>query len=199
MLILQKISSAETRVKNSRFLAEAIPVSSPEEAKDLWHWRKENYDNGGHIVYAFTTGNQQNISGCSDDGEPSGTAGKPVLAVLLGSGLTNTLITVARWFGGTKLGTGGLVHAYSEAAKAAIESAQTIELIPMNRISFSVSYNIYASCKKFLDSIGFNSENEEFAAEINITGTIPRVAAKPLEDFLQELGNGKIICRQLEL
>ena len=113
MLILCKASQAETRVKNSRFLAEAIPVESPEHAKELWRWRKENYDNGGHIVYAFATGNQQNILGCSDDGEPSGTAGRPVLSVLKGSGITNCLITVARWFGGTKLGTGGLVHAYS--------------------------------------------------------------------------------------
>ena len=199
MLILRKNGKAETKVKNSRFLAEVFPVYTPDEAKEQWKFRKENYDNGGHIVYAFTVGNQQNISGCSDDGEPSGTAGRPVLAVLLGSGLTNTLVTVARWFGGTKLGTGGLVHAYSEAAKAAIEAAQTIELIPLNRINFSVSYGVYASCKKFLDSIGFNSENEDFAAEINITGTIPRSAAESLAGFLQELGNGKIICRQQEL
>lgn len=192
MLILKASASAETRVKNSRFLAEALPVSSPEEAKELWHWRKENYDNGGHIVYAFTTGNQQNISGCSDDGEPSGTAGRPVLAVLLGSGLTNTLITVARWFGGTKLGTGGLVHAYSEAAKAALDAAETAELIPMSHARFTLPYSSYASCRKFLDSIGFQITNEEFAAEINVSGTLPATAADALKDFLQELGNGKI-------
>lgn len=192
MLILKSIASAETRVKNSRFLAEAIPVSSPEEAKKLWHWRKENYDNGGHIVYAFTTGNQQNISGCSDDGEPSGTAGRPVLAVLLGSGLTNTLITVARWFGGTKLGTGGLVHAYSEAAKAALEAAETMELIPMSQAKFTLPYGAYASCRKFLDSIGFTIQSEEFAGDITVCGTLPESTVGSLREFLQELGNGKI-------
>jgi len=199
MLILAKSSSAETRVKNSRFLAEAIPVTTPDEAKELWRWRKENYDNGGHIVYAFTTGNNQNISGCSDDGEPSGTAGRPVLAVLLGSGLTNTLVTVARWFGGTKLGTGGLVHAYSEAAKAAIDAAEKVELIPMNRIEFTVTYALYATVKKYLVPVGFVPENEEFAAEIRITGTIPRAAAQDVENFLRELGNGKILCVQSEM
>ena len=88
MFILKNTASAETRVKNSRFLAEVFTVNSPEEAKAAWKFRKDTYDNGGHIVYAFTVGNQQNISGCSDDGEPSGTAGKPVLSVLLGSQLT---------------------------------------------------------------------------------------------------------------
>lgn len=197
MLILKAASSAETRVKNSRFLAEAIPVQTPEEARELWHWRKENYDNGGHIVYAFTTGNQQNISGCSDDGEPSGTAGKPVLAVLLGSNLTNTLITVARWFGGTKLGTGGLVHAYSEAAKAALEAAETMELIALSEITISLPYNLYSSCRKYLDTIGFVPGNEEFAADIKISGSIPASTAGELKNFLQELGNGKILfhCR----
>ena len=199
MLILQNPSQAETKVKNSRFLAEALPVHTPEEAKELWKWRKENYDNGGHIVYAFTVGSNQNISGCSDDGEPSGTAGKPVLAVLLGSGLTNTLITVARWFGGTKLGTGGLVHAYSEAAKAAVDAAVKVELIPLDRIDFAIPYALYSTVKKFLDSIGFSAESEEFAAEIKITGTIPRAAAQDFAAFIQELGNGRIVCTMQEL
>ena len=125
MLSLKNEPKAETKVKNSRFVAEIHTVHTPEEAKALWKHKKETYDNGGHIVYAFTLGPQQNICGCSDDGEPSGTAGRPVLAVLKGSGLTNTLITIARYFGGTKLGTGGLVHAYSDAAKAVIELAET--------------------------------------------------------------------------
>ena len=143
MFIIKQTASAETKVKNSRFLAEVFPVHSPEEAKAAWRFRKDTYDNGGHIVYAFTVGNQQNISGCSDDGEPSGTAGKPVLAVLKGSNLTNAMITIARWFGGTKLGTGGLVHAYSEAAKAALANAELTELIPMTDVEIVLNYNLY--------------------------------------------------------
>lgn len=147
MLILQKPAQAETQVKNSRFLAELLPVTSTEEARELWHWRKENYDNGGHIVYAFTIGANQNVSGCSDDGEPSGTAGRPVLAVLLGSGITNAMITVARWFGGTKLGTGGLVHAYGGAAKAVVDIAETAEYAPMTGVEFSVPYPLMRLAK----------------------------------------------------
>jgi uncharacterized YigZ family protein len=193
MLILKTPSQAETRVKNSRFLAEALIVHTPEEAKELWKWRKENYDNGGHIVYAFTVGSNQNISGCSDDGEPSGTAGKPVLAVLLGSGLTNTLITIARWFGGTKLGTGGLVHAYSEAAKAALENAECSELLPMSRVTIVLPYALYEQLKRVLARYTFNILNENFAGSVTVDGEIHEIQQAALRAELGELGNGRIL------
>ena len=195
MLIVKNSGQAETRVKNSRFLAEIFTVHTPEEAKEAWKFRKENYDNGGHIVYAFTVGNNQNISGCSDDGEPSGTAGRPVLAVLQGSGATNAMITVARWFGGTKLGTGGLVHAYSDAAKAAVEAAVFAELLPMNKIEFIIPYPLYAECKAFLAQTSFSAENEIFTEHIAVSGTLLRSETPLLLQFLQELGNGQIVCQ----
>lgn len=192
MFIIKTPASAETRVKNSRFLAEVFPVNSPEEAKEAWRFRKDTYDNGGHIVYAFTVGNQQNISGCSDDGEPSGTAGKPVLAVLQGSGLTNAMITVARWFGGTKLGTGGLVHAYGEAAKAALENAEFIELVPMTVADITLAYNLYNQFISKSAPLGFTVKSEEFAADIKVSGSICSENFPALEAMLQEIGNGKI-------
>lgn len=193
MFIVRQTASAETRVKNSRFLAEVFPVNSPEEAKEAWRFRKNSYDNGGHIVYAFTVGDQQNISGCSDDGEPSGTAGKPVLAVLLGSGLTNAMITVARWFGGTKLGTGGLVHAYGEAAKAALENAEFAELVPMSSVEIILPYNLYNQFVSKSAPLGFAAVAEEFSTEIKVSGTIRSEAMVALQTMLQEIGNGKII------
>ena len=192
MFIVKTTASAETRVKNSRFLAEVFPVSSPEEAKEAWRFRKETYDNGGHIVYAFTVGNKQNISGCSDDGEPSGTAGKPVLAVLLGSGLTNAMITVARWFGGTKLGTGGLVHAYGEAAKAALGNAELIELVPMTDVELNLAYNLYNQFISKSAPLGFSITTEDFSTDIKITGTLMTENVPALETMLQEIGNGRI-------
>jgi thymidine kinase len=89
--------------------------------------------------------------------------------------------------------------AKSEAAKAAIDAAQKVELIPLNRIGLTISYALYATARKYLDSVGFTSENEEFAAEIKISGTIPRAASQDVDKFIQELGNGKIICTQQEL
>lgn len=192
MFIIKQTASAETKVKNSRFLAEVFPVYSPDEAKAAWRFRKDTYDNGGHIVYAFTVGNQQNISGCSDDGEPSGTAGKPVLAVLKGSGLTNAMITVARWFGGTKLGTGGLVHAYSEAAKEALANAVLSELIPMTEVEIVLNYNLYNTLVSRSAPLGFTVASEDFGSVITLAGSICSANFPELEKVIQEIGNGRI-------
>jgi hypothetical protein len=100
-------------------------VDTPEKARELWRNQKLKYDNGGHIVFAFATGSTGGILGCSDDGEPAGTAGRPTLEVVKNCGITNLIITTARWYGGIKLGTGGLVKAYTEAAQFALENAQT--------------------------------------------------------------------------
>ena len=192
MFIIKPTASAETKVKNSRFLAEVFPVYSPDEAKAAWRFRKDTYDNGGHIVYAFTIGDQQNVSGCSDDGEPSGTAGKPVLAVLKGSGLTNAMITVARWFGGTKLGTGGLVHAYSEAAKEALSNAVMSELIPMTEVEIVLHYNLYNTFVSRSAALGFSVISEEFGTVITLAGSVSTGNFPELEKIIQEIGNGRI-------
>lgn len=198
MLILKNSTQAETWAKNSRFLGEAFAVASAEEAKEKWQYRKQNYDNGGHIVYAFAVGPQQNILGCSDDGEPSGTAGRPVLAVLKGSGITNIMITVARWFGGTKLGTGGLVHAYTEAAQAALEDVETVELVEMCKLAFEVAYPLYEMVKRRLAEYGFAVLNEDFSSNIRIAGELPLVNAEALKKTLVELSNGKINIAEVE-
>ena len=197
MLILKNPAIAETKVKNSRFVAELRPVQSAQEAKALWRFCKDTYDNGGHIVYAFAIGPQQNVCGCSDDGEPSGTAGRPVLAVLKGSGLTNALLTVARYFGGTKLGTGGLVHAYSDAAHAVLEAAEFRELIPMFTCRITLPYALYSPVAVKLDAIGFEKTGESFGAEIELSGRIDASRQEELTLLLQESGNGKINITEL--
>ena len=193
MLILKQPTLAEFTVKNSRFVAEAIPVSTPEAARELWHAQKAKYDNGGHIVYAFITGPQGNVMGCSDDGEPSGTAGRPMLAVLKGSGLTNVIITAARWFGGTKLGTGGLVRAYSDCARLALENALTCELIPMERFGAVIPYPFYEQTKRVLEAAGCTILSEEFASSVTLQCEINENKAAPLKAALSELTCAK--CR----
>jgi uncharacterized YigZ family protein len=199
VLTLKSSAQVWTQVKNSRFLAELFTVHSAEEAKEEWRFRKETYDNGGHIVYAFTVGAQQNVSGCSDDGEPSGTAGRPVLAVLHGSGLADAMITVARWFGGTKLGTGGLVHAYGDAARAVLAAAELIEYAPLCEAAFSVPYAQYAVCRKFLESIGFSFDEEIFSETVFLRGRLRRDDRPLLENFLRDLGSGGIVCTFLDV
>ncbi len=194
MRILKHATAAELMIKNSRFLAEAIPVETPETARKIWHEQKNKYDNGNHVVYAFITGPQRNIMSCSDDGEPSGTAGRPMLEVVKGSGLTNLIVTAARWFGGTLLGTGGLVRAYTMCAQAALEQAEVMELVPMRNLTFPVPYALYEQVKRILGESGFEIQNENFAEAVTISGTLPESCAPEMLLRLRDLSGGKIRC-----
>ena len=190
-IFLEGIPS-ELTVKNSRFRSELEYAETPEAAREIWRRRKTQYDNGGHIVYAFIVGAQGNIQGCSDDGEPSGTAGRPTLEVLKGSGLTNVILTTARWFGGTKLGTGGLVHAYTASAQAALENIRTRELVPMRMLDFTVPYALYEQVNRLLSAAGFETRQEEFLSDIRIRGELAASALPELRTCLRDLSNGKI-------
>ena len=106
-------ASAEIVEKKSRFIAEVFPVSSEEEAAEILEEVKKQYWDARHHCWAYVIGDTQAAERCSDDGEPSGTAGKPILEVIRGQKLSNVLVVVTRYFGGTLLGTGGLVRAYS--------------------------------------------------------------------------------------
>jgi len=148
MLILRQGTRAELLVRKSRFLAEATPVASADAARELWRERKRIYADCNHVVMAFICGPQGGVMGCSDDGEPSGTAGRPALEVLKGSGITNVLLTVTRWFGGIKLGTGGLVRAYTESAQLALADPPVVELVPLTRFILALSYLHYENVRR---------------------------------------------------
>lgn len=193
MLILKNPTSIEIFIKGSRFLAEAIPVESAEGAKEILHTKRELYIDANHVVYAFIVGANGEVMGCSDAGEPSGTAGKPTLAVVKGSGITNFILTTTRWFGGTKLGTGGLVHAYSDCAKAVLEIAETCELIAMKNFEFSISYGYFEQIKRFLSSLLVEELQENFADNITISGKIKEQEYATLAEYIKNLTNGKFI------
>lgn len=193
MKIFLEGTPTELMVKNSRFRSELEYAETPEAARGIWRLRKTQYDNGGHIVYAFIVGTQGNIQGCSDDGEPSGTAGRPTLEVLKGSGLTNVILTTARWFGGTKLGTGGLVHAYTASAQAALENIRARELVPMCGLDFTVPYGLYEQVKRLLAAAGFETGQEEFLSDVRIRGELTAAALPELRTKLRDLSNGKIV------
>ena len=198
MLILRHGTSAELVVRKSRFLSEATPVASPEEAREIWHGRKSAYTNGGHIVFAFVCGPQGGLMGCSDDGEPSGTAGRPALEVLKGSGITNVLLTVARWYGGIKLGTGGLVRAYTEAAQLALENAPVRDLQLMSHVDFFLPYNILDNAQKKLQELEFECYSEEYAENVLLSGRLPEANYLLLENFLRDSSKGSVQLNLLE-
>ena len=197
MLILRNGTSAELVVRKSRFLAEATPVASPEAARELWHERKRTYTNGGHIVFAFVCGPQGEVMGCSDDGEPSGTAGRPVLEVLKGSNITNAILTVARWYGGIKLGTGGLVRAYTESAQLALADAPVAELVPLTEFTLALPYVYYENVRRRLSEFAAELTAEDFAAEVTLTGVLPSANFAAFAAMIRDLTGCAVALREV--
>jgi uncharacterized YigZ family protein len=139
-LVLDKPGHAVIKVKGSRFIAEALPVSSVEDAtQKLAVIRKRDYD-ATHHCSAFRIGSEATQFRYSDDGEPNSSAGLPIYRQIEGRKLTDTLVVVVRYYGGTKLGTGGLVRAYSEAASLALDSASVREVILRTRVQIRFDY-----------------------------------------------------------
>ena len=126
-LTISTISEGLYKEKGSKFLAFAIPVSCPEEIKETLAEKRKEFHDARHVCFAYILGNEGNEVRANDDGEPSGTAGRPMLGILQSNNLTNTLLIVVRYFGGTKLGTSGLINAYKEASADAVSNNKIIE------------------------------------------------------------------------
>ena len=191
MRILSSPGTAEVNIRNSRFLAEAFIVGTQEEARALIKAQKERYADATHVVHAFVIGPSGGILGCSDDGEPSGTAGRPVLDVLKGSGLTNALVTVTRWFGGTLLGTGGLVKAYGESAKAVLAGTPSEELVAMRDFSVEFAYEVYERARREMVALGAHVEREDFGTAVLVSGRIREADAEVLSERVADISSGR--------
>lgn len=134
-------AKAEIVEKRSRFIASVMPVSSEEEALHYLNVMKQRYWDARHNVYAYII-RENNLMRYSDDGEPGGTAGMPILEILKKEELTDLIVVVTRYFGGILLGTGGLVHAYSKAAKEGVEAAGITEMILCRKLILQCDYNL---------------------------------------------------------
>lgn len=193
MLVLTAYSLSQLIIKNSRFIAEVFPVKTPQEARDVLKRQKQTHLDASHVVHAFVIGLQSETLGCSDDGEPSGTAGRPILDVIRGLGLTNILLTVTRYFGGTLLGTGGLARAYAESAKAVLATAAIEQYIPKVSIDFCVSYPLYDQVTQVLSRYSAQIDNEEFTSNIRIQAQVPASNSKELARDLKNISAGRIL------
>lgn len=193
METLVEYASAELEIKKSRFLAEVFPVLSQAEARSLLKQQKEKYEDATHVVHGFVLGPAAEVLGMSDDGEPAGTAGRPVLDVLKGRSCTNILLTVTRWFGGTLLGTGGLVKAYGDSAKAVLNVASFHELVVRRSFSFAVDYDQYQLVKRYVQSPEFTNLTEDFGAQVILSGFVEAPAASNLALFVKDLTKGAVV------
>lgn len=193
MKVLIQDANCETVIKNSRFIAEAFTVRTQAEAKDKIHQQKLRYPDATHVCHCFVLGPKAETCGMSDDGEPSGTAGRPMLDVLKGSGVTNILVTVTRYFGGTLLGTGGLVHAYGGCVKSVLEVCQTEELVEKSSFMFSSDYNFYDAIKRLLPNFHISNLNEEYSTDVFATGEIWTAEGDDFSQQIKNLTKGKTI------
>lgn len=146
--------TGEITEKKSRFLANVFPVENEEEAAVIIEETKKKYWDARHNCYAYIIGQNPGTSKCSDDGEPSGTAGRPILEVLSGAGVSNVLLIVTRYFGGTLLGTGGLVRAYSAAAKAGLAASRIITKEAGKRIIVGTGYDSIGKIQYIISQMG---------------------------------------------
>ena len=176
-------SRFEFEDRKSVFIGEVLPVSNESEALAFIESVKKHYPDARHHVYAYVLRDNA-IMRFSDDGEPQGTAGMPVLDIIRKKGLTDIAIVVTRYFGGTLLGTGGLVHAYSASALGAIEEAEIITYDLYNEITVRVSYSDYQKLSLLFSEFEFRIEDTDFGADVEIIG---RVLSNKVEIFLEKL------------
>ena len=189
----------EIVVVNSRFIANLAPVFSVEEARKFIQAIRQEYADATHHVPAYLVGGGDAvIAHCSDDGEPSGTAGRPALAVLSGSGLGDVVVVVTRYFGGTKLGTGGLVRAYSEAVRQVVEAVPRAERIPTHTVMLALPYRLLERVRQAAGLHNGQVLDETFAADITLTILFPQEELADFQLAIQELSAGALHAEVIE-
>ncbi|WP_159593352.1 YigZ family protein [Streptococcus halichoeri] len=165
-LTIKQSGTVETTIKKSRFITHLARVSNEEEARAIIAAIKKNHYKANHSCSAFIIGEQGELKRSSDDGEPSGTAGIPMLSVLEKQGLTNTLAVVTRYFGGIKLGTGGLIRAYSTCVSEAIAELGQVAIKEQAGIAIQLSYSQYQRYEPFLAKVGLEAGKMDFGQEV---------------------------------
>ncbi|MDC7233629.1 MAG: YigZ family protein [Spirochaetales bacterium] len=182
----------ELSIKKSRFISLLFPVDNDRDVRRILKELREEHTGANHVVWTYVLGDEGTLYGLSDDGEPHGTAGRPVLEVLKGSGLTYAALFVVRYFGGTKLGTGGLVSAYTQAAQEVLAVAEQIEKIDKSEISLRCSYSQYEGVKKILLEEKAEELIENFEEDVQIKAHIPTGNTKSCRNRIQDYTKGSV-------
>ena len=177
--------------KKSKFIARIAPVRTEEEAVGFINSVKAENRKARHNVYAYIL-REGNISRYSDDGEPQGTGGVPVLEVIKKEGLTDVCVVVTRYFGGILLGTGGLARAYSGACKLAVESADIMEMHSCSKITIRCDYTLYGRIAQLLPQFEVKTISEDFAEAVSLTTLVKSELVEKFKEKLINAANGKI-------
>jgi uncharacterized YigZ family protein len=190
--IAAPVRAPEVKVLGSRFIADIVPIVTKEAIDEhLERIRKEFYD-ATHHCYAFVLGERGDHVRAADDGEPGGTAGKPILTVLQGAKLTNVLCVVTRYFGGTKLGMGGLVRAYTEAAQEAVACAKIVSVLLTEAVQLTYGYDDTSIVERIMQEYETRAEDTVYGDEAKVVVKIRRSLVEKFKAEVIERSNARI-------
>lgn len=190
-------SIAEFVEKKSRFIGHIAPVATVDEATAFIEKISKQHYNATHNVFAYML-KDGNISRCSDNGEPQGTAGVPVLDVIKKEGLVDVCIVATRYFGGTMLGAGGLVRAYSHTASIAVSSAEVLTMISCVRFSLTCDYSFYGTVSYVAPQFGVKIENSDFLDAVTLTLLAQDSDFEQFKQHIFDISNGTVSCNIIE-
>ncbi len=190
--------TGEVVMKKSRFIATVSPVSSEEEALEFIEGLKKKYWDASHNCYAYIIGTKNPLMRCSDDGEPSKTAGKPMLDILISHELTNLVVVVTRYFGGTLLGTGGLVKAYQSAALEGLNQSLIIKKELGLRMRLITDYNLIGKLQYYIGQEELPILTSDYTDVVMLEVLVPVDKVTAFEKKVTELSNGTLIPNSIE-
>ncbi len=189
--------SAEIEVRKSVFIATVTPLESAQAVKSMVQAQRKQHHKARHVVWAYVIGEgSQQSMGMSDDGEPQGTAGRPVLSVLEKEGLTNILLTVVRYFGGIKLGRGGLLRAYTDAAQAVLEKAPRNELIHCALLNLALAYELHKTVGKLIEDNQVKILSTQYDDRVHLQCELPESEVSGFRTKLINATNNRILIHE---
>ncbi len=191
MKIVYSGGQGELVEKKSRFIATVEPVESEEEALEFIARMKKKYWDATHNCWAFVVGDHQELQRCSDDGEPQGTAGRPMLDVLLGQEVHNGAVVVTRYFGGTLLGTGGLVRAYSKSVQEGLAGSCILDKRRGVLLKIRTDYNGIGKIQYLLGQRGLHITDSEYTEVVEVETLVPQESVKELREAVTEGTSGR--------
>ena len=181
---------AELDIRKSRFIAYAIPVADRDAAMEELRRLREAHPTATHVCWALLAGGQ---SGMSDDGEPSGTAGRPILEVLRHHDLDGVLAAVVRYYGGVKLGAGGLVRAYTDAIATALQDAPRVERIALASLQVEIGYPDEARVRRWIEQENYALEASAYDMNVQLTIRLPVTSIDAAREALRDMTQGRAV------
>ena len=187
--------AAVVEAKGSRFYARAVPVTTENEVHDALATARVAHPEANHHAYAYRLGPRGEVARFSDDGEPGGTAGRPMMEALSRAGLVDIVVVVSRHFGGTLLGTGGLARAYGGAAAEAARAAGVVALRPHTRLRLAVAYGLLGAVEQEIRRLGLRPPEIEYGEHVTLTVLVPDADVAPFQARVRDLSSGQAEAR----